>query len=133
MPGDYDHDGTTELAVFRPSNGTWYIHGGITASYGATGDIPVPADFDGDGDTDLAVYRPSNGTWYVNGAAPVVYGTATDTPLTVDLDGNGLADIAVYREGTPSQWLVRGSDTVTPWGTVGDIPLGLPYAIYQST
>ena len=51
---DYDGDGRTDLAVFRPSNGTWYTSTNPNINYGAkqwgtSGDIPVPGDYYYDG------------------------------------------------------------------------------------
>ena len=43
VPGDYNGDGTTDIAVFRPSSGQWFILGQSTVGWGGTGDLPVPA------------------------------------------------------------------------------------------
>jgi hypothetical protein len=53
-PADYDGDGRAELAVYRPSNGTWYFYNLATnqtsgIAFGTGEDKPVPADYDGDG------------------------------------------------------------------------------------
>jgi hypothetical protein len=70
VSSDFDGDARDDFAVFRSSNGTWYIQksgnssGMVGVQFGANGDKAVAMDFDGDGRTDIAVFRPSNGTWY---------------------------------------------------------------------
>jgi len=130
---DFDGGGTTDVAVFRPDNGTWYLRTASSAAivWGQNGDIPVPGDYDNNGTTDLAVYRPGNNAWYVRTASPfaVVWGTPGDIPAPGDYDGNGATDLAVFRPAN-NAWYVR---TATPfavvWGTSGDRPLTLPDAI----
>ena len=65
VPGDYDGNGTVDIAVYRPSTGQWFIQGQATVQWGLPGDVPVPGDYDGNGIVDIAVYRPSTGFWYV--------------------------------------------------------------------
>lgn len=103
VSGDFDGDARTDIAVYRPSDGSWqYLRSSLTLgnapgatagagfAWGLTGDIPQPADYDGDKRTDFAVFRPSTGVWFIsnsnNGAyntfSTPVWGTATDQPAT---------------------------------------------------
>ena len=81
IPADYNGDGTTDLAVFRPSTATWYVKDQFSIQYGGLGDTPLPADYDGDGDADIAVYRPSTDTFYVLNQFSVQHGSVGDIPV----------------------------------------------------
>lgn len=115
--GDYDGDGKTDFAVWRPgTQGQWFIQWSsdgtnVAPTYGTTGDKPVAADFDGDGKTDIAVYRSgTQSQWFIRRSsdgsdiAPN-YGTTGDIPAPADYDGDGKADIAVWRDSTHTFWV----------------------------
>jgi hypothetical protein len=83
VPADFDGDGIGDLAIFRPTDGTWWwirsSDNVVNAANWGVGsqfpylDVPAPGDYDGDGKTDLAVYRRATaqspqGYYWVNGS-----------------------------------------------------------------
>src|SRR6266540_3242155 len=66
-PGDFNGDGSAELAVYSPLSSTWKIRGVGDGQFGLPGDVAVPADYNGDGIQDVAVWRRSTGTWLSQG------------------------------------------------------------------
>ncbi|MEO6238791.1 MAG: FG-GAP-like repeat-containing protein [Vicinamibacterales bacterium] len=122
---DFNRDAISDIAVFRPSLGRWFVNGQPNNDWGAAGDMPVPGDYDGDGNPDITVFRPSNGTWYVKNGVTVVWGMPGDIPVPGDYNGDRVTDIAVFRPGT-GQWYVRNVGTYA-WGLAGDLPVHADY------
>lgn len=134
--GDFDGDGLTDVAVFRPgSPGNWFYRvspsyaNKVYPAFGDAGDVLVPADYDGDRKTDFAVFRPSQGRWYIvqstnNTLRQVAWGANGDKPVPADYDADGLIDIAVWRAGV---WYIQQSANsatrLVSWGAATDVPL----------
>ncbi|HEX9001081.1 MAG TPA: putative Ig domain-containing protein, partial [Blastocatellia bacterium] len=139
MPGDYDGDGKTDLAVFG-QDGHWRIKQSsndatLDTVWGLGTDIPVPGDYDGDGKTDLAVWRGAESGWHIQRSSDgqtesLQWGTSRapylDVPVPGDYDGDGKTDVAVFRQANGHWYIRRSSDGRTvdkAWGLGTDVPV----------
>lgn len=119
--GDYNGDGTSDIAVFRWSSGLWAIRDLTRAYFGISGDLPVPGDYDGDGRTDISVFRPETSLWSIRKVTRAYFGEENDIPVPADYNGDGKVDIAVFRDSS-GLWAVRGLSRFY-YGIADDIPV----------
>jgi plastocyanin len=131
IPGDYDGDGKTDIAVYHPASGLWFVRQSsasttFSLAFGGPDYSPVRGDFDADGKSDLAVYHEPSGLWYIRqsqtaAVLSVAYGSPGVTPVPADYDADGQSDVAVYNSST-GVWSIRQSST----GTTVNVGFGGP-------
>lgn len=121
-----------DIAVWRPSNGAWYVKEGNGYSeqrLGRVGDQPVSGDFDGDGKTDYAVFR--SGSWFIGrssdgGTTSRQFGIPGDIATRGDYDGDGQSDLTVFRPSTGTWYVEKSNGTgyvIVKFGLSGDVPV----------
>jgi hypothetical protein len=137
---DFDGDGKTDLSVFRPAEGNWYLNrsmaGFAVINWGTSTDTLIPGDFDNDGKADTAIFRPSAdpaaSDFYIlnsNGftVTGVSWGTTGDVAVVSDYDADGKADPAVFRPSSNTWYVLKstGGFTADTFGQAGDVPMAM--------
>ena len=136
---DLDGDLKSDISIFRPSNGQWWIKrssgGTFATTFGIGSDKLAPADFTGDGKVDIAFWRPTGGSWYVlrsedSSFYSFTFGLPGDIPATGHFDNDGLADHVIFRPSTGT-WYIRLSRNqqtrIEVFGATGDRPVVADY------
>jgi hypothetical protein len=138
VPYDYDSDGRTDMAVWRPGTGEWLVVSSLTGQlrvvqWGLFGDTPQPGDYDGDGKADLAVWRPSEGKWWIKGffsglTAFRLGGGAGDVAVAGNYSAaNFITDAALWSPSTATWNILSFPSRTVYFGHIGDTPAPADY------
>ena len=138
---DFNYDGKSDLTVWDPNSGKWYItqvQGAILAlgsNWGFAGCTPESGV--GEGGAGMPIFHPASGNWYVRTlegevvANGVNWGYPGCTAVMEDYNGGGTDDAAVY-DLNNGNWYIKTLDNVmlvsgTNWGYKGCVPVAGDY------
>jgi hypothetical protein len=135
---DFDGDGKTDISIFRPSNGQWWLNrssqGVIAHTFGNSTDLLSSGDFTGDQKADVAIWRPSTGEWFVLRSENSTFysfpfGSNGDIPVPGDYDADGKTDAAVFRPSNATWYIQQsgGGIAISAFGANGDRPVPADY------
>ena len=144
---DTDGDGLDEVAVYRDSEGRFYVASGspdsvgtvVEISFGTSGDVGISGNFDTSTPEDeVGVFRTSSGfgVFIIDEGNPqpteIAFGDSTDEPLVGNWDGSpdGSEEIGLFRPSTnefffradniPDTAVTQSAIQVKTLGTSGD-------------
>lgn len=123
--GDYDGNGESDIAIFRPSTGLWAVRGLGNIYFGTDGDMPVSGDYDGDGCSDIGIFNPSTALWAIKNISRFYYGRSGDTSVPGDYDGDGTCDSGIFRADS-GLWAIKDITRIY-FGSTSDLPVPADY------
>lgn len=142
VSADFDGDGKTDLVIWRPPAGYWFIDKSTTDYVGGKGDsvrfgsewdVLVPNDYNNDGKDDFVYWRPDDQTWYFLYAGTktkeqIKFGEKDEIPCSNDLDGDGIPELITWNDSKKS-WSVYNLRTHEASSYKWKVPLGTVPAI----
>ncbi len=127
VPADYDGDKMTDLGVYDPTSGEWWltsISNGVildTANvWGFDGATPVPADYDGDGSCDLGVYDENTFLWQLRKVDGTIiaenfwWGFQGTIPVPLNYDDDPEFELGAYDPNT-GNWYISDVNESNKW------------------
>jgi C1A family cysteine protease len=122
---DFNGDGSSDIALFRPGSGLWAVRSISRFYFGSPNDLPIPGDYNGDHTTDIGLFRPAAGLWAIRGITRYYFGARYDIPTPGDYNGDGTCEPGLFRPSS-GLWAIKGISRAY-FGTGGDKPVARDY------